>query len=87
MWTPNCQAAFEKIKTVLLVAPVLHVPDFSKLFKLLIDAGDIGVGDILLQEDNHCIDHPVCHFSWKFNSHQHHYSTCKKETLALLLSL
>ena len=86
MWTPNCQAAFENIKTVLLVAPVLHVPNFSKLFKLFIDADDIGVGSVLLQEDYHGIDHPVCYFCWKFDSHQHYYSTCKKETLALILS-
>ena len=87
MWTPNCQAAFEKIKAVLLMAPVLRAPDFSKLFKLFVDASDIAVGGVLLQEDNHGIDHPVCYFSRRFDSHQRHYSTCEKETLALLLSL
>ena len=87
MWTQNCQAAFEKIKTVLLMAPVLCAPDFSQLFKLFIDASDIGVGGVLLQEDDDGIDHPVCYFSRKFNSHQRHYSAYEKETLALLLSL
>ena len=87
MWTPSCQAAFEKIKAVLLMAPVLGAPDFSKLFKLLVDASDIADGGVLLQEDSHGIDHPVCYFSRKFDSHQHHYSTCEKETLALLLFL
>ena len=52
MWAPNCQAAFEKIKTVLLVAPVLSTPDFSKSFKLFIDASDIEVRGVLLQEDS-----------------------------------
>ena len=85
--TPNCQAAFEKIKTVLSMAPVFRAPDFSKPFKLLIDASDIGVGSVLVREDNHGTDHPVCYFSRKFDSHQSHYSTCEKETLALLLSL
>ena len=87
MWTQNCQAAFEKIKTVLLMAPALRAPDFSKLFKLFIDASDIGVGGVLLQEDNDGIDHPVCYFSHRFDSHQHHYFTCEKETLVLVLSL
>ena len=87
LWTPSCQATFEKIKTVLLMAPVLRASDFSKSLKLFIDANGIGVGGVSLQEDNHGIDHPVCYFSRKFNSHQCHYSTCKKGTLALLLSL
>ena len=87
MWTQNCQAAFEKIKAVLLMAPVLRAPDFSKLFKLFVDASDIGVGGVLLQEDKDGIDHPVCYFSRKLDSHQRNYSTCEKETLALLLSL
>ena len=87
MWTQNCQAAFEKIKAVLLMAPVLRAPDFSKLFKLFVDASDIGVGGVLLQEDKDGIDHPVCYFSRKLDSHQRNYSTYEKETLALLLSL
>ena len=61
IWTQNCQVAFEKIKTVLLMDPVLSAPDFSKLFKLFIDVNDIGVGGILLQEDKQGIDHPVCY--------------------------
>ena len=69
------------------MAPVLSAPDFNKSFKLFIDASDIAVRDVLLQEDNQGIDHPVCYFSRKFNSHQCNYSTCEKETLALLLSL
>ena len=35
------------------------------------------------------MDHPVCYmyFSKKLDCHQRNYSTCEKETLALLLSL
>ena len=32
IWTDNCQAAFEKTKAVLLMAPVLSAPDFNKSF-------------------------------------------------------
>ena len=52
--------------------------------KLQVDASDIGIGAVLLQEGHHGIDHPVCHFSFK---HQTNYSTTEKETLALLLLL
>ena len=75
IWTDSCQAAFEKIKGVLLMAPVLSVPDFNRSFKLFIDASDIAVGGVLLQEDNQGIDHLVCYFYPKFNRHQRNYST------------
>jgi len=80
IWSAVCQTAFEKIKSVLLLAPVLVAPDFSKPFKLYVDACDVGVGGVLLQEDRQGIDHPVCYFSRKFDTHQCKYSTCEKET-------
>ena len=48
---------------------------------------DIGMGTVLLQEDSGGVDHPMCYYSRKFDSHQHDYSTVEKETLALVLSL
>ena len=87
VWSTECQHAFEKIKSLLLSAPVLKAPDFKKPFKLQVDASDIGIGAVLLQEGRCSIDHPVCYFSYKFNKHQVNYSTTEKETLALLLAL
>jgi len=63
----------------LLLAPVLVAPTIN-----LKDASDIGVGGILLQEDLQGIDHPVSYFPRNFIRN---YSTCEKETLALLLYL
>ena len=68
-------------------SPVLIAPNYDKPFKLAVDASDMGIGSVLLQEGDEGIDHPVCYFSKKFNKHQVNYSTVEKETLALLLSL
>ena len=87
LWSQKCQYVFEKIKSLLLSAPVLKAPDFDESFKLQVDASDIGIGAVLLQEGDQGIDHPVCYFSHKFNKHQINYSTTEKETLALLLAL
>ncbi|KAK5902645.1 hypothetical protein CesoFtcFv8_007881 [Champsocephalus esox] len=57
--------------------------DFSKPFKLEVDASGVGTGAVLLQEDAQAIDHPVSYFSRKFNKHQLKYSTIEKEALAL----
>jgi len=89
VWTKykECQNAFEKIKSLLLSAPVLKAPNFKKPFKLQVDASDIAIGAVFLQEGRHGRDHLVCYFSSKFNKHQVNYSTTEKETLALQLSL
>ena len=62
-------------------------PDFDKCFKLAVDASDVDIGSVLLQEDNNGIHHPVCYFSKKFNKHQKKYSTIEKECLALILAI
>ena len=87
VWSVDCQRSFERIKSLLLSAPILKAPDFDKPFKLQVDASDVGIRAVLLQESSQGIDHPVCYYSQKFNSHQANYSTSEKETLALLLAL
>ena len=62
-------------------------PDFDKCIKLAVDASDVGIGAVLLEEDNNSIDHPVCYFSKKFNKHQKKYSTIEKECLAFILAI
>ena len=86
-WNDKCQDAFDRLKAILKSAPVLLAPDFDKYFKLAVDASDVGIGAVLLQEDNNGIDHPVCYFSKKFNKHQKNYSTIEKECLALILAI
>jgi len=86
-WSPECHSAFEKIKSILLSAPVLMAADFQKQFKLFMDAGDVDLGAALFQEDSYGVDHPMCYYSKKLNYHQQNYFTSEKETLALLLSL
>ena len=46
------------MKAVLTHAPVLMASNFDTPFKLVIDASDIGVGSVLVQEDDEGIDHP-----------------------------
>ena len=51
-WNDKCQDAFDRLKAILQSAPVLLAPDFDKCFKLAVDASDVGIGAVLLQEDN-----------------------------------
>jgi len=68
-------------------APVLAAPVFDRPFKPLVDASDAGVGDVLLQEGDDGVEHPVSYYSKKNYRHQRVYSTIEKEGLALVLAL
>lgn len=87
VWSESCQNAFEAVKSLLTVTPVLMAPQLEKTFKIQVDASKEGAGAVLIQEDDAGIERPVCFFSRKFNSHQMNYSTIEKEALALILAL
>ena len=87
VWTERCVQAFNTIKSMLASAPILSAPDFTKPFILAVDASDVGVGAVLMQEDDLHICHPICYLSKKLNRHQRNYSTIEKEALAVILAL
>jgi hypothetical protein len=84
VWSEDCQTVFEELKAVLHNPPVLRSPDFTKPFKVAVDASDIGTGAVLLQEGNGQVDHPIAYMSKKLNSCEKNYSTIEKECLALV---
>ena len=86
-WTKECQESFDDLKQLLMQAPILAVPDYSKPFRLFVDACDVGVGSWISQTGQDQVDHPIAYFSKKLNKHQRNYSTIEKEALALILSV
>lgn len=87
VWSPACQQAFERVKSLLCDAPVLSAPRFDCSFVLQVDASHVGAGAVLMQSDDFGIDKPVSFFSKKFNPYQLNYSTIEKEMLALVWAL
>ena len=51
-WTTECQNAFDTVKEMLVKAPVLVLPDFSKPFTVVTNASELSIGAVLLQEDH-----------------------------------
>ncbi len=49
-WEGACNKAFEALKGILVKAPVLKLPDFSKDFEIHFDASDFAIGGVLMQE-------------------------------------
>ena len=79
--------AAPKSRKELRSSAVLATQNFQQNFKLSVDAGGVGAGAVVMQEDDMGIDHSVCYYSKKFNKRQKNYSTIEKETRALPLAL
>lgn len=82
IWGDAQEVAFCTLKDKLTHAPVLQLPDFTKIFELECDASGIGLGAVLLQEGK-----PVAYFSEKLSGPSLRYSTYDKELYALVRTL
>lgn len=51
VWTAAHSSAFEALKSALMVAHMLVLPDFNKPFQLQTDASESGVGAVLFKTD------------------------------------
>ena len=71
---------FLLLKKALTEAPVLAILDFSKPFVIEIDACDLGMGAVLMQDG-----HPISFLSKAFSSRSQAFSTYEKECLAILM--
>uniref|UniRef100_J3NB79 Integrase catalytic domain-containing protein n=1 Tax=Oryza brachyantha TaxID=4533 RepID=J3NB79_ORYBR len=76
------KTAFQTLKSALLTAPVLALPDFTKQFVLETDASNTGVGAILMQDG-----HPIAYISKALGPRTSGLSTYEKECLAILLAV
>jgi len=50
VWTPECEEAFHKLRTLLTSAPVLAQPDIEKPFDVFCHTSSIGLGCVLMHE-------------------------------------
>jgi RNase H-like domain found in reverse transcriptase/Reverse transcriptase (RNA-dependent DNA polymerase) len=90
-WTPDCQEAFDKIKTAITTSPVLKRVDMSKPFVLDPDASQFRIGAVLQQyfedSDGKQRLHPVAFESKKLTLTEQRYSSQERELLAAKCAL
>lgn len=82
-WSEEAEQSFQKIKQLLIDAPILSCPKFDLPFELHCDASDEGIGCVLTQnyEDG---EHVISYASRTLNRAEKHYSTTEKECLAVI---
>ena len=86
MWGPDQEAAFSRLKTALLKAPVVHQPDMDKAFHISMDTSQHRVGAVLYQVVNGEKKY-VLFMSKVLKKGQRNYSATKRELLAIVYTL
>jgi hypothetical protein len=76
-------AAFNKLKTAIMSAPVLAYPRWYLPFVLQTDASGLGLGAVLTQFYDE-EEHPVAYYSKRFDTHEEKYSATEREALAIV---
>ena len=87
LWTPERQQAFEKLKAALISDVVLAYPQTDCAYKLYTDASDYAIGAILVQEDDHGVEHVVHYLSHMLDDVKRRWATIEKEAYTIVYAL
>lgn len=81
-WTEEAAQAFQALKEALCTAPVMTIPDFSKVFIVETNAFLFGIGAVLMQEH-----HPIAFTSKTLGPKWQKLSVYEKELLAVVFAV
>ena len=85
-WNEREEQAFNTLKKSLVVAPVLHAPDFDLPFVVTTDASLVSVGAILEQDFSQGLQ-PIAYKSRKLNPAETRYSAYERELLGIVWAI
>ena len=82
-WTEECQIAFDKLKELCTLTPILAYADYKKEFQLHTDASELGLGGVHYQADDKGILRVIACASRSLSQTERNYPAHKLEFLAL----
>ena len=83
-WSVTCQEAFDRLKQLLVDAPLLIYPNFSRGFVMETDASGVGLGAVLAQQVEDGTLHPVAYASRTLQPHEQNYGATELEALGVV---
>ena len=81
-WDDKCQSSFEKLKEILVEAPMLIQPTSGRDYTMYSDASRIGLGCVLMQDRK-----VVAYASRQLKPHEQNYPTHDLELAAVVFAL
>jgi len=81
-WDPDCQSAFETLKTRISEAPILRGPNWKLPFHISTDASDTALGAVLGQKD--LVPYAIYYTSKNLTPTELNYTVTEKEFLAVV---
>ena len=82
-WGESQEKAFNQLRKAFVSKPILKMVEISKLFTLQVDTSDLGIGAIVLQEENGK-KVPVAYASRKLKQSERLYAVIDQNCLALV---
>ena len=86
VWTAECQAAFEAVKTALTTPPILAHPVPGAQYILDVDASGYAVGSVLSQNQQG-VERVVAYYSKCLQKAERNYCVTRRELLSLIKAL
>ena len=82
MWDEKCEESFQKLKTLLTSAPILTLPIEGKDFVVFCDASWLGLGVVLMQDQN-----VIAYASRQLKNYEKNYRTYDLELAVVIVAL
>jgi len=82
MWSDECEASFQKLKTALTITLVLVLPSASGSYTVYCDSSRVGIGCVLMQEGR-----VIAYASRQLKPHERNYPVHDLELVAIVHAL
>ena len=86
-WSSKCQTAFDVLKKIFCMQPVLKMPNPNAPFAIATDASKYATGGVLMQEDANGDWKPCAFLSHSLNPAERNYDIYDRELLGVICAL